>query len=322
MGTPNGKAQGDSRNANRLGITGSFGIELAEIVCFIESFGPPVHHMEQAYLFMAFPMEDGKMRYLGTILFLLATVVSARGEIRGEPVGYVAGDTTMKGYLVYDDGIAGKRPGILVVHEWWGTTEYVRRRARMLAELGYVALAVDMYGEGREAAHPDDAKKFSGEIQNNMPLGRERFLAARKVLSESEFTDPERIGAIGYCFGGGVVLQRARDGGDLAGVVSFHGGLATDAPAKPGSVKAKILILTGADDKFVPPEQVEAFRREMTAAGAEFRIISYPGALHSFTNPDADEYAKKFSMPIGYNANADKESWAAMKAFFKDIFEN
>jgi dienelactone hydrolase len=267
-------------------------------------------------------MEDGKMRYLGTILFLLAMVVSARGEIRGEPVDYVAGDTTMKGYLVYDDGFAGKRPGILVVHEWWGTNEYVRRRARMLAGLGYVALAVDMYGEGKQARHPDDAKKFSGEIRNNMPLARKRFLAARKVLSENKFTDPERIGAIGYCFGGGVVLQMARDGVDLVGVVSFHGVLSTDAPAKPGSVKAKILVLTGADDKFVPPEQVEAFRREMTAAGADFRIISYPGALHAFTNPDADEYAKKFNMPIGYNAEADKESWAAMQVLFKDIFGN
>jgi dienelactone hydrolase len=260
------------------------------------------------------------IRILGTIFFLMAMVVSAHGEIRGEPVEYVAGGTTMKGYLAYDDGLSGKRPGILVVHEWWGNNEYTRKRARMLAELGYVALAADMYGEGRQALHPDDAGKFSAEIRKNMPLGRERFLAARKVLEEHEFTDPEHIGAIGYCFGGGVVLQMARDGMDLAGVVSFHGGLATESPAKPGSVKAKILVLTGADDKFVPPGQVEAFRKEMKAAGADFRIVSYPGTLHGFTNPESDSYAKKFNMPIGYNADADRQSWAEMKTFFKDIF--
>jgi len=260
------------------------------------------------------------VRIIGTILFMLAVAVTAYGEIRGEPVDYVAGDTTMKGYLAYDDSFSGKRPGILVVHEWWGNNDYTRRRARMLAELGYVALAADMYGEGKQARHPDDAKKFSAEVRKDMPLARERFLAARKVLEDFKFTDPKRIGAIGYCFGGGVVLQMARDGVDLAGVVSFHGVLATDSPAKPGSVKAKILVLTGADDKFVPPEQVEAFRKEMKAAGADFRIVSYPGALHAFTNPEADGYAKKFNMPIGYNADADKKSWAEMKAFFKDIF--
>ena len=262
------------------------------------------------------------MRIIGTILLLLTIAVTAHGEVRGEPVEYVVGGTTMKGYLAYDDSFSGKRPGILVVHEWWGNNDYTRKRARMLAELGYVALAADMYGEGKQARHPDDAKKFSAEIRKNMPLARERFLAARKVLEDFKFTDPKRIGAIGYCFGGGVVLQMARDGVDLAGVVSFHGGLATESPAKPGSVKAKILVLTGADDKFVPPEQVEAFRREMKAAGADFRIISYPGALHAFTNPEADSYAKQFNMPIAYNADADKKSWAEMKAFFKDIFRD
>ena len=260
------------------------------------------------------------VRIIGTILFLLTTVVYAQGEIRGEPVEYVAGDTTMKGYLAYDDGISGKRPGILVVHEWWGHNEYTRKRARMMAELGYVALAVDMYGEGKQARHPDDAGKFSGEIRKNMPLARERFLAARKVLQQHRITDPGRIGAIGYCFGGGVVLQMARDEMDLAGVASFHGGLATESPAKTGSVKAKILVLTGADDKFAPPDQVEVFRKEMQAAGADFRIVSYPGALHGFTNPEADAYAKKFNMPIGYNADADRKSWAEMQTFFQDIF--
>jgi dienelactone hydrolase len=260
------------------------------------------------------------IRGIGTILFLVAIAASAQGGIRGEPMEYSAGGTTMKGYLAYDDALSGKRPGILVVHEWWGQNEYARKRARMLAELGYVALAVDMYGEGKVAQHPDDAGKFSAEIRNNMDLGRERFLAAKKVLQENRFTDPGRIGAIGYCFGGGVVLQMARYGMDLAGVVSFHGGLATTSPAKPGAVKAKVLVLTGGADRFVPPEQVESFEKEMKAAGADFRVVSYPGALHSFTNPDAYDYAKKFNMPVGYNATADKESWAEMQKFFKEVF--
>lgn len=260
------------------------------------------------------------LRMIGTMLFLLTFVAFAHAEIRGEPVEYAAGGTTMKGYLAYDDGRTGKRPGILVVHEWWGHNEYARKRARMLAELGYVALAVDMYGEGKQAQHPDDAGKFSGEIRKNMDLGRERFLAARKVLQEHRLTDPKRTGAVGYCFGGSVVLQMARDGMDLAGVASFHGGLTTDAPAKKGAVKAKVFVATGEADKFIPPDQVEAFQKEMKAAGADFRLISYPGAMHSFTNPDADVYGKKFNIPLGYSAKADKESWAEMKAFFEKLF--
>jgi len=260
------------------------------------------------------------MRAIGTILMLMMLVTSAGAEIRGEPVDYKAGNVTMKGYLAYDDSITGKRPGILVVHEWWGHDEYARRRARMLAELGYTALAVDMYGEGKQANHPDDAGKFSGEIRKNRELGRERFLAAMKVLRDNGNTDPERIGAIGYCFGGSVVLQMARDGMDLAGVASFHGGLTTTAPAKPGVVRAKILVLHGADDQFITPEQIEDFKREMEAAGAIYQFILYPGAKHSFTNPDADTYAEKFEIPLGYSADADKKSWSEMQSFFKDIF--
>jgi len=262
------------------------------------------------------------MMIRATVIFMIlaATVSTARGEIRGEPVTYTDGTTTMKGYLAYDDGSSGKRPGILVVHEWWGQNEYVRRRARMLAELGYVALAVDMYGEGKVADHPDDAGKFSGEIRKNMDLGRRRFEAARKLLAGYPLTDPTRIGAIGYCFGGSVVLQMARDGTDLAGVASFHGGLTTEAPGKTGAVKAKVLVATGADDKFVPPDQVDAFRKEMTAAAADFRVISYPGAAHSFTNPDADANGKAFNLPLAYNAEADRKSWEEMKGFFSRIF--
>ena len=260
------------------------------------------------------------LRMIATTLFLLTFAALAHGEIRGEPVEYAAGGTTMKGYLAYDDGIQGRRPGILVVHEWWGHDDYARKRARMLAELGYVALAVDMYGEGKQADHPGDAGKFSGEIRKNMDLGRERFLAARKVLEDHRLTDPQRIGGVGYCFGGSVVLQMARDGMDLDGVASFHGGLTTDAPAKKGAVRAKVFVATGGKDSFIPPEQVEGFRKEMREAGADFRVISYPDAMHSFTNPSADAYGKKFNIPLGYSAEADRESWAEMKAFFEKVF--
>jgi dienelactone hydrolase len=260
------------------------------------------------------------MRIVGAILLLLMTAVSAHGEVRGEPVDYTSGDTTMKGYVAYDDSVSGKRPGILVVHEFWGHNEYARKRARMLAELGYVALAVDMYGEGKGSGHPDEARKFATEIRKNMDLGRIRFLAAMEVLKGNEHTDPDRIGAIGYCFGGGIVLQMARDGVDLTGVASFHGGLATSAPAKAGAVKAKILVLNGEDDKFITSEQIEDFKKEMKSAGANFRFISYPGATHGFTNPAADENAKKYGMKIGYNADADAKSWNEMKGFFAKIF--
>jgi dienelactone hydrolase len=260
------------------------------------------------------------MRIIGAILLLLMTAVSAYGEVRGEPADYTSGDTTMKGYVAYDDSFSGRRPGILVVHEFWGHNEYARSRARMLAALGYVALAVDMYGDGKGSGHPDEARKFATEIRKNMDLGRIRFLAAMEVLKGQKHTDPGRIGAIGYCFGGGIVLQMARDGVNLTGVASFHGGLATSAPAKAGAVKAKILVLNGEDDKFITPEQIKDFKKEMKSAGADFRFISYPGATHGFTNPAADENAKKYGMKIGYNADADAKSWEEMKGFFAKIF--
>jgi dienelactone hydrolase len=209
----------------------------------------------------------------------------------------------------------------LVVHEWWGLNDYARKRARMLAGLGYTALAVDMYGEGKTAAHPKEAGQFSQELMDNIDVEKARFLAALEVLKRNETVDPSRIAAIGYCFGGGVVLQMAREGIDLKGVVSFHGILATQKPAKPGVVKAKILVAQGADDKFVTPEQVKAFRKEMDDAGVTYKLIEYSGATHSFTNPGADDLAKKFNIPIGYNAEADKKSWNDMQRFLNDIFK-
>lgn len=253
-------------------------------------------------------------------IWLLLFGGTALAAVKGEEITYESGGVTMKGYLAYDDAIKGKRPGILVVHEWWGHNDYARRRARMLAELGYTALAVDMYGEGKTADHPDDAKKFMGEVANNLALMKKRFHAAEKALKKHKTVDGKRLGAIGYCFGGAVVLDMARQGEKLAGVVSFHGSLGTPEPARRGKVKAQVLVLNGADDPFITGEQVTAFKKEMDAAGVQYRFINYPGAKHSFTNPDADTFGKKFNMPLAYNKEADQKSWAEMQAFFNGLF--
>ena len=261
-------------------------------------------------------------RLFFVLLLLLCWTVPAFAGVVGESVTYDARDFSMTGYLAYDDSSTTKRPGILVVHEWWGHNEYARKRARMLAELGYTALAVDMYGDGRQADHPGDASKFAAEVRQNLSTAKHRFGAAMKVLQEHPSVDPQRIAAIGYCFGGGIVLQMARQGLDLDAFVSFHGSLATDTPAIPGTVKARILICDGADDKLVTPEQIQSFLREMKGAGVDYKLISYPGAKHSFTNPDADTYAEKFNIPVGYNAEADRRSWQHMQDFLQNSFEH
>jgi dienelactone hydrolase len=255
-----------------------------------------------------------------TPIILLAIWLSANAGTKHEEVTYTANGLTMKGYLAYDDSIKGKRPGVLVVHEWWGHNEYARKRARMLAALGYTALAVDMFGDGKQAAHPQDAGKFAGEVMQNIEGAKARFVAALELLKKNPHTDPARIAAIGYCFGGGVVLHMARLGVDLKGVASFHGSLGTQTPAAAGKVKAKVLVCHGADDGFSTPEQVDAFKKEMTDAKVDFQFIAYPGAKHSFTNPDADKFGKQFNLPLAYNAAADKKSWSDMQAFFKKVF--
>ncbi len=256
-----------------------------------------------------------------TLVLGMAGVAVAEPKIVGKTVEYSAQGVVMKGYLAYEEAVKGKRPGVLVVHEWWGLNDYARKRAIMLAELGYTALAVDMYGDGKQAMHPDDAKKFSSELMKNFDDAKARFTAAVEFLKQQPSVDPTRIAAIGYCMGGGVVLNMARQGVDLKGVASFHGSLVPVKPAQPGSVKAKVLVLHGGDDKFIPPEQIEAFKQEMKSAGVGFQFISYPGAVHSFTNPEADELGKKYNMPIAYNADADKKSWDELKKFLIAIFK-
>ena len=258
-------------------------------------------------------------------LTILALVLSgmavSKAAVIGKTVEYSADSVTLKGYIAYDDKVTDKRPGILVVHEWWGLNDYARKRADMLASLGYVALAVGMYGNGKTVNHPDDAGKFSSEVMKNMPAMKARFMAALDLLRKNEHVDPSRIGAIGYCFGGGVVLNMARAGVDLDGVVSFHGNLTTQSPAEKGNVKARLLVCNGAADKFTPAETIKNFKAEMKGADVNLKFINYPGAMHSFTNPAATELGKKFNLPLAYNEKADKESWAAMKEFFRKVFK-
>ena len=247
---------------------------------------------------------------------------AAQAAVQGKEVSYQADGTTLKGYIAYDDAIKGKRPGVLVVHEWWGHNEYARMRARMLAELGYTALAVDMYGDGKQANHPDDAGKFATEVSKNMPLVKARFEAGMAVLRKHRTVDAKEIAAFGYCFGGGVVLNMARIGEDLKGVASFHGSLGTDNPAQPGRIKARIVSFTGEADPMIGADKVATFKHEMEAVGADFRFVTYPGVKHAFTNPDADELGKKFNLPLAYNAEADKDSWQQATVFLKEIFDN
>jgi len=263
----------------------------------------------------------GMLVGVAAILFALAGAGIAKPKIEGKPVEYTAGGVTLKGYLAYDENMKGKRPGVLVVHEWWGQNEYIRKRARMLAELGYTALALDMYGEGKMASHPDDAGKFSSEVMKNFPVAKDRFLAAVEFLKKQPTVDPSNIAAIGYCFGGGVVLNMARQGVDLKGVASFHGSLAVIKPDKPTPIRAAVRVYNGADDKFISAEAIEALKKEMAEQKVNFKFVNYPGAVHAFTNPEATEIGKKFNMPIAYNAAADKESWADMQKFLKEIFK-
>lgn len=257
-------------------------------------------------------------------LLLAPAFAEESGGLKIEAVDYSSpGEegVVLKGYLAFDPAVGKKRPGVIVVHEWWGHNDYARRRARMLAEMGYTALAIDMYGDGKEALHPDDAAKFSGEVMSNRPVARARFLAAVEILKNHDSVDAERIAAIGYCFGGSLVLHMARSGADLKGVASFHGGLAGSKTDAPGEIKAKLLVVHGGDDAFEPPEVVEEFRAEMKTRGAKMRFVTYQGAKHSFTNPDADKYAKKFNLPLEYNEQADKNSWNELAVFLGKVFE-
>ncbi len=258
-----------------------------------------------------------RTRYGLAMAAVLLSLAPRSVKVKTRELEYRQDGTVLQGFIAWDDAGRGKRPGVLVVHEWWGHNEHARNQARRLAEAGYVGFALDMFGKGKVTTHPQEAQAFVSEVTKDPAVLAARFNAALDQLKRDPHVDPRRIAAIGYCFGGAVVLDMARAGADLAAVVTFHGALATKTPAQPGKVKARVLVLAGDADPFVPPEQVEAFRREMQAAGARFEVVTFPGAKHGFTNPDAG----KFGMDaLAYNADADRESWAALLKLFKDVW--
>jgi len=262
-----------------------------------------------------------KRFFLALAVMLSASAVS-NAKVIGKSVEYKAGDVTLKGYIAYDTGVKGKRPGIIVVHEWWGLTEYPRMRARMLAKLGYVAFAADMFGDGKIAENPGDAQKYAGESMKDPAALKSKFVAALDYLKKDDHVDTAQIGAIGYCYGGGVVLNMADAGLDLKGVVGFHAGLASVTPPEKGVLKAKILVCAGGADKFNAPADIDKFKKGLDDAGADYKYIAYEGALHAFTNPEATALGKKFNIPIAYDKKADHASWTDMKNFFTMIFKD
>lgn len=257
------------------------------------------------------------MRILFVLLFIVFSSVNSFASIQKKQIEYADGETILEGFLVYDDAITEPRPGVVVVHDWLGFGSYGNSRAEQLAQLGYTALAVDIYGKGVRPKDNDEAAKQAGYYKENRDVLRRRAMAGFEALKKDKTVDPNRIAAIGYCFGGTTVLEMARAGMPLSGVVSFHGGLSTNMPASKGEVKAKVLVLHGADDPFVPPAEVEGFTKELNAADVDWQMVSYSGAVHSFTKKDAGNDNSKGA---AYNERADKRSWEAMKVFFQEIF--
>lgn len=247
------------------------------------------------------------------------TETTKEPKFKEENVTYQGDSVTMNGYVVYDENKEGPRPAVLVVHEWWGMNDYSRQRAKQLAELGYIAMALDMYGDGKQADNPDDAAKLSIPLYSDPQKEKRRFDAALAKLKSYSQVDQSKVAAIGYCFGGSIVLNMAKMGDDLKGVVSFHGDL-RGAPANKELTKASILVCHGLNDSFVPQTQVDQFRHEMDSASIPYSFKAYPEATHAFTNPNATAVGQKFGMPIAYNAAADSASWKDMKEFFGKIF--
>ena len=247
---------------------------------------------------------------------------TAYAAIQEEAVTYKDGDTVMKGFIVYDDASKAKRPGIIVVHEWWGITKHIHDEARRYAAAGYTAFVADMYGDAKTADNPKDAGALAGAVRKDPAAMQSRFNAAKDTLAKHASVDASRIGAAGYCFGGSVVLDMARAGADLKGVAAFHAGLPSAVgPAAAGKVKAKILVLNGEADPFIKPESVDAFKKEMAAANVDYLYVNYPGAMHAFTNPEATEKGKQFNLPLAYNAEADKRSKAEAAKMFSAVFK-
>ena len=265
--------------------------------------------------------------YIVVLLIFITTMITScfaekisTQKIKEQVVTYPVGNIIYKGFLAYDENLKGKRPAVLVVPEWWGLNDYTKMRVRKLAELGYVAFAVDMFGNGKIAETPTEAQNLTKEFYANPQLSKTILEAVIVKVKALKKTDGSKILAIGYCFGGSVVLNAAKLGMDFKGVVSFHGGL-RGVPADKILLKAKILVCHGGDDKFVSQGDVTTFKHQMDSIGADYKLIVYPNATHAFTNPASSENGKKFNMPIAYNEKADKDSWNDMKLFFNSILK-
>lgn len=257
------------------------------------------------------------MKNLLSAILVLFCAMKTQAAIHTETVDYKQGDTTLEGFLAYDDSISGKRPGVLVVHQWLGLTDYEKRRATMLAQLGYVAFCADIYGKGVRPKDVSEAGALAGKYKSDRALLRARVNAGLDVLKKNELVDTKRVAAIGYCFGGTTVIELARSGADLNGVVSFHGGLDSPTPADGKNIKCKVLALAGADDPFQKPDDLTAFESEMRDSKVDWQIVFYGGAVHAFTQPDPGFV----NAGAKYNEKADKRSWQAMKDFFAEIFQ-
>lgn len=253
---------------------------------------------------------------LAALILMIGNFATA--AIVEKPIEYKDGETTLQGFMYYDDSTTEKRPGVLVIHAWTGLNDYAKERAKMLAEMGYVAFAGDIYGKGVNPKAGAESSAMSSKYKNDRPLFRKRVNLAFDQLVASEFTDPTRTAAIGYCFGGTAVLELARSGADVNGVVSFHGGLGTPTPEDSKNIKGSVLICHGADDPYVPREEVNAFHDEMRIAEVDYMVIEYSDAVHSFTEPGTQEGP---GVGAAYDADADRRSWQHMQMFFDEIFK-
>ncbi len=257
---------------------------------------------------------------LAVALTLASGQVTA--EMQTETVKYEVNGETFTGYMAFDDEADGKRPGVLVVHEWWGHNEFAREQAEKLATAGYTAFALDMYGSGKLAEHPEDAQQFMKEATKDVDQVKARFMAAKELLQQHDSVDSDKIAAQGYCFGGAVVLNMARLGVDLDAVVSYHGALGSPIKAEAGKIQPRIHVYTGGADQMVPSDQVSGLVKEMQDAEADLTLVSFPGVLHSFTNPGADKIAEEFDMPVAYNEDATKRSWEGTMRLYDEVFKN
>ena len=242
-------------------------------------------------------------------------------SIVGKEITYETDSTLMRGYLAHNSAIDEERPGIIVVHEWWGHDDFARKKAEKLAELGYVALAVDMYGQGKTANHPEEAMAFSSKVMKNFDTAKARFEAAVETLKADKNVDENKISAIGFCFGGSVALSMANTGADLNAVAVFHSGLGL--PVMPNeNLKAKLLIQNGAEDMMITDEQISTFKSQLDDVNADYEYIAYEGVKHSFTNKKADSLGKKYNLPLAYDKEAAEKSWEKMTLFLEKIYDN